>query len=230
VNFLYLDIETIPAQSPEAQAAVAATVKHPATMKKADTIAAWEANDKAQAVSDAIAKTSLDGTYGHIHTIGFALNEGEVDCQYLPDLYSSELEAEALRAFFAKVDAFGVSNPYPLCIVGHNLVGFDIRFIWQRAIILGVRVPQWFPRDPKPWSNEVFDTMTAFAGQRNTIGLDRLCQALGLNGKGDVDGSMVASLWEARRSDDIARYCMEDIERTRAVHRRMSVAFGDRAA
>jgi hypothetical protein len=62
------------------------------------------------------------------------------------------------------------------------------------------------------------------------IGLDRLCGVLGIPGKDDIDGSMVASLWEAQRSDDIARYCMDDVERTRNVHRRMAVAFGEMAA
>ena len=51
MNYLYLDIETIPAQSPEAHAAIAENVKPPAQMKKAETIAAWEANDKAQDVT-----------------------------------------------------------------------------------------------------------------------------------------------------------------------------------
>lgn len=229
MNYLYLDIETIPAQSPEAHAVIAETVKPPAQMKKAETIAAWEANDKAQAVQDAIAKTSLDGTYGHICCIGFAVNHDKPDCRYLADAYSPAFEAEVLREFFAKADEVGSGNPYPVCVVGHNVIGFDLRFIWQRAIILGVRVPRWFPRDPKPWSSEAFDTMLAFAGQRNTIGMDRLCRVLGIEGKTDIDGSMVSSLWEAGRSDDIARYCMDDVERARAIHRRMAVAFGEAA-
>lgn len=227
MNFLYLDIETIPAQDDETRALVAQSVKPPAAMKKADTIAAWEANDKPQAVADAIAKTSLDGTYGHICCIGFAVNDAAPDCRYLFGKYSAESEASALREFFAKADEFGANNPYPVCVVGHNVIGFDIRFIWQRAIILGVPVPRWFPRDPKPWGNEAFDTMLAFAGQRGTIGMDRLCRVLGIEGKTDIDGSMVASLWEAGRSDNIARYCMDDVERTRAIHRRMLVSFGE---
>jgi hypothetical protein len=229
MNYLYLDIETIPAQSPETHAAIAENVKPPAQMKKAETIAAWEANDKAQAVKDAIAKTSLDGTYGHIHTIGFAVNDASPDCRYLGDRYSPGFEADVLREFFAAADEAGRESPFPVCVVGHNLIGFDLRFIWQRAIILGVRVPRWFPRDPKPWGDEAFDTMLAFAGQRGMIGLDRLCRALGIPAKDDIDGSMVAGLWEAQRSDDIASYCMDDVVRTRAVHRRMAVAFGEAA-
>lgn len=227
MNYLYLDIETIPAQLPEIHAVIADTVKPPAQMKKADTIAAWEANDKPQAVADAISKSSLDGAYGHICCIGFAINERNPDCMYLPDRYTPELEAEALRSFFIKADEIGAGNPYPVCVVGHNVIGFDLRFIWQRAIILGVRAPHWFPREPKPWGNDVFDTMLAFSGQRGTISMDRLCRVLGINGKSNIDGSMIASLWEAQRSDDIARYCMDDVERTRAIHRHMQRAYGE---
>lgn len=229
MNYLYLDIETIPAQSSEAHEAIAATVKPPAQMKKAETISAWEASDKAQAVQDAIAKTSLDGTYGHICCIGFAVNDDKPDCQYLAGTYSPAFEAEALREFFARADEVGAGNPYPVCVVGHNVIGFDLRFIWQRAIVLGVRVPNWFPRDPKPWSNEAFDTMLAFAGQRSTIGMDRLCAALGLPGKSDIDGSMIGQLWAEGRHDEIAQYCRDDVTRTREIHRRMLVAYGEAA-
>jgi DNA polymerase elongation subunit (family B) len=226
MNYLYLDIETIPAQSPEAHEAIAATVKPPAQMKKAETIAAWEASDKAQAVQDAIAKTSLDGTYGHICCIGFAIDDEEPLCLSMDDETD---EADILQQFVECIDARSLMGRIPT-VVGHNLINFDIRFIWQRAIILGVRMPGWFPRDPKPWGNDTFDTMTAFAGQRGTIGMDRLCQVLGIAGKGDIDGSMVGQLWAEGRHDEIAAYCKADIERTRAIHRRMMVAFGEVAA
>lgn len=228
MNYLYLDIETIPAQSQDAHAIIAETVKPPAQMKKAETIAAWEKNDKAQAVQDAIARSSLDGAYGHICCIGFALGDMEPDSASLRS-YSPEGEATIIRDFFAAATELGNNNHHPVCVVGHNVVGFDIRFVWQRAIILGVRVPAWFPRDPKPWGNDAFDTMTAFAGQRNTISMDRLSKVLGIDGKGDIDGSMVGQLWAEGRHDEIAKYCRDDVARTREIHRRMMVAYGEAA-
>ncbi len=112
-------------------------------------------------------------------------------------------------------------------IVGHNVVNFDIRFLWKRAIILGIKMPGWFPRDPKPWDSAVFDTMTAFAGARDTISLDRLCRALGIPGKDDIDGSMISDLYDKGEYETIANYCKADVERTRAVHKRMQIAFGE---
>ena len=78
MTYLYLDIETIPAQTDAAKERVASTVKPPSQMKKADTIAAWEKEQKAAAVEEAIAKTSFDGGMGHVCCIGFAINDGHI--------------------------------------------------------------------------------------------------------------------------------------------------------
>ena len=49
---------------------------------------------------------------------------------------------------------------------------------------------------------------------------------LGIEGKGDVDGSMVAEMFERHEYDAIARYCMSDVRRTRLVHQKMLIAMG----
>lgn len=218
---LYVDIETIPSQSPEVHAAIAETITPPGNISKAETIAAWNTEKKPALIKEAIAKTALDGSVGHICCIGLAANDSD------PMSHSIENVADEARILDHVLNGITVKSLDPIRIVGHNVIGFDIRFIWQRAIVLGIRVPSWFPRDPKPWSGEVFDTMLAFAGQRGTIGLDRLCRALGLPGKDDIDGSMVGQLWANGEHEKIAAYCRADVERTRAVHLKMCVAYGD---
>lgn len=71
MTYLYLDIESIPAQTQRAKNRIASTVKPPAQMKKAETIAAWEKDCKEQAVIEAIDKTSFDGGLGHVCCIGW---------------------------------------------------------------------------------------------------------------------------------------------------------------
>ena len=224
MTYLYLDIETIPTQSPEIREAIAQNITPPANMKKAETIAQWEANEKQKAVEEAIAKTALDGAYGSICCIGCTIDDETVYSYSMPDFSEADLIDQWLLEVQEQVPHWATPT-----IVGHNVVTFDIRFIWQRAIILGVRMPKWFPRDPKPWGFETFDTMTAFAGQRGTIGLDRLCQVLGIEGKGDVDGSMIGQMYAEGRHEEIAAYCRADVERTRAVHKRMANVFGEAA-
>ena len=219
---LYLDIETIPSQSAAVHARIAEGITPPGNLSKADTIALWEAEKKPALIKEAIAKTALDGAYGHVCCIGWAIDDGRP----IPDLVPPHDEAAGIRRFIEALE-YGVERRVPT-IVGHN-VAFDIRFLWQRAIVLGIRMPGWFPRDPKPWGHETFCTMTAFAGARGMIGMDRLCQALGMEGKGDIDGSMIGDLWKAGEYDKIAAYCRADVERTREIHRRMMVAYGEAA-
>lgn len=222
MTVLFLDIETIPAQGDDAKARIASSVKPPAAMKKADTIAAWEKDAKAQAVEEAISKTSFNGAYGHVCCIGWAFGDDEPQSVIWP----ADVENEAAAIYTFKSIVSDRVNFAPV-IVGHNVAEFDIRFLWQRAIVLGIKMPAWFPRSPRPWDREVFDTMTAFAGARNTISMDNLCAALGIPGKDDMDGSMVAEAWANGEYERIAAYCRADVERTRAIHRKMAVAYGD---
>lgn len=222
---LYLDIETIPSQSPEVHSAIAETVTCPGNISKPESIAAWAADKKPGLVKEAIAKTSFDGSVGHVCCIAWAWDDDEPQSSSIDTM---DMERDILEVVMQDlVEQAAYDKYHDPVLIGHNIVNFDIRFLWQRAIVLGVRMPRWFPRDPKPWGTDTFDTMTAFAGQRGTIGLDRLCRSLGLPGKDDIDGSMVGDLWADGEHEKIAAYCRADVERTRAVHLKMCVAYGD---
>lgn len=217
MTYIYLDIETIPTQSDAVRAEIAATISPPASMKKAETIAKWEEEQKPAAVAEAVAKTSFDGGRGHVCTICWANDDAAVKTAHARDVQD---EFDILTAFFNDID-----DKHSKTIVGHYVGGFDIRFLTQRAIALGVTLPSpmsW-PRNSKPWSDKIFDTMTAWAGDRNTIGLDALCKILGIEGKGGFDGSMVADAWLAGEHGRIADYCAADVERVRAIHRMFTV-------
>lgn len=221
---LYLDIETLPTDRQDVRDYIAKTITPPGNIKKPESIAEWEKVKKPDAIDEAVSKTGLDGAFGRVCCIGWAWDGDDPETVYEGD------EATVLREFATYIEDHIRHNRFaglPV-IVGHNIINFDLRFLWQRAMVNGVRLPSWFPRDPKPWDDTVFDTMLHFAGQRNTISLDRLCLALGLPGKDGIDGSMVADLW-AKDPDEVARYCAEDVERTRRVHQKMIVAFGEAA-
>lgn len=221
MSYLYLDIETIETQDADLRARIAADIKPPASMSKAETIAKWEAEAKPDAIASAIAKTALDGAAGHVVCIGYAFADGPAMAQ-MAEHHTDEVEI--LSKFLEAVKALvGFGRPV---IVGHN-IAWDLRFLTQRAIVLGVPLPHWWPRDTKPWSQDIFCTMTAWAGAKDTISLDRLCRTLGITGKGDVTGADVRGMWYAGQFDAIGRYCMGDVNRTRAIHRKMQVAFGE---
>jgi hypothetical protein len=225
MSYLYLDIETVPVQSEEAKAFISAKVKPPAQMKKAETIQAWETEQKPAALEEAIAKTSFDAAFGQICCIGLAFNDSPATSISWPINAASEMLA--IKGFF-EITSDLIGNGFPT-IVGHYIAGFDIKFIWQRCMVLGIRVPAWFPKDPKPWDGGIFDTMTAWAGPRDTISMDDLCRALGIEGKGDIDGSMIGRLFAEGKHEVIASYCRGDIDRTRTIHRKMMAALGEAA-
>lgn len=221
MTYLFLDIESIPTQDGAKRAEIAASITAPAQYKKPESIAEWLKENGEAAASEAIAKTALSGAYGQICCIGLAFDREAVTTVSWPsDVCDNERE---LLQWFAQ---FAATSKHAPTIVGHNVVGFDIRFIWQRAMVNGVRLPSWFPRDPKPWGSEVFDTMTAWAGQRGMISLDELCTILSISGKGDIDGSMVGKMWAEGKHKEIAEYCKGDVERVRSIFRKMQIAFG----
>lgn len=237
---IYFDIETIPCQDAillevmrndmkaeltEALDAVRAPGNYKDEVKiaeyvdkmRADLLATHEAK-----VADAILKTSFDGGLGQICVIGVAVDGGDADSFTANDL-SPKSEFEVLEGFFAHLNDVRKTGDQ-VCFVGHNLIEFDIRFVWQRAMIHGIRPPHFFPRDPKPWADSVFDTMQAWSGLKRGGSMDKLCRIFGIPGKGDMDGSKVWPMVQAGRIEHVADYCRGDVDRTRALHKRMTFA------
>jgi hypothetical protein len=219
-TFLYLDIETLPTENEEVIADLTAAISPPASIKKAETLELWEKETKPCLIEEAVAKTSFNGAWGSVCCIGWAYDNGDAKA-----LYRKNGEKEFLTKVFAEIDT--ASPRYSMTtIVGHHVGGFDVRFLWQRCFVLGIRAPSWLPLDPKPWSNTINDTMQMFCGANSKISLDNLCKAMGLPGKGDMTGADVAAAWARGEYQKIADYCREDVERVRAVHRQMLIATG----
>ena len=206
---IFCDIETLPIQCPDCRAKLIADAKPPANYSKPETIAKWREENGAEI----IAKTALDPAAGHICSIAWAVGDGEV--QSLRTICVED-EGALLHGFFESLPTQGLCR-----FIGHYISGFDLRFIMCRAIVLGVKVPALWPRDPKPWDQQVFDTMTAWVGTKGTISLDRLCEALGIESpKGDLSGKDVGDAWARGEFDRIAAYNRRDVEAVREVFKK----------
>jgi 3'-5' exonuclease len=211
-TYVYLDIETIPTQDPDTIAAIRASVKPPSNIKKAETIEAWWAEQGKEAADKAVANTSFDGGRGHVCTVAWALNDGPVEVRYACTVADERLIlADLFKA---------IGKERSPVIVGHYVAGFDLPFLRKRAIVLGLKLPNAFAREAKPWDALVADTMHVWAGSRDTISLDDLCRILGIPGKDGFDGSMVAAAWAAGEYQTIEDYCADDVRRVRAIHQR----------
>lgn len=213
------DIETIPSQDPGIRDELAQSIDPPGNISKAETIAAWHADKKPALIEEAYLKTSFDGGAGQVCTIAFAVGNEPPFVYSVTDL-SRDAERKLIEDFFCAVTDAGQVQ-----FIGHNVIGFDFPFLWKRAMVLGVKPPWSFPRNPKPWGETVVDTMLLWdATQRVGGSMDRICRLMGLPGKGDMDGSKVWPMVQAGRIADVAAYCAGDVERTRAMYRRMMFA------
>jgi predicted PolB exonuclease-like 3'-5' exonuclease len=245
---VFIDIETIPSQDPAVSTRIADSFpaisepdepRCPLHFKKAETIDAWEketlprlratallryhqdCTKRETAIEDAWRKTALDGSSGEIICIAWAIEDNE------PSVLSRTLtgsEAELLNAFFSVLHK--QLDQRHAAWVGHH-VTFDLRFLFQRAVILGVKPPFPLWWEAKPWGEHLQDTMVMWAGVRDKISLNRLCDALNLPSKGDplgehyIDGSLVWDFVKLGKIQEVSEYCQGDVTRCREVYKRL---------
>ncbi|MDE3023709.1 MAG: hypothetical protein KGI54_17985 [Pseudomonadota bacterium] len=251
---IYLDIETIPAQDPTVLQSIREELSHDfkapsgLTKEKAaeelgidaekakyiskdSMLARWVERFRDEKLEEVAEekwrRTSFDGALGHIAVIGYAIDNDDPGSVW--NLIPEADEAEVLSEFFAIIrDSYSPSSDRLPVIVGHNVIDFDLRFIFQRAVILGIEPPAVIPFYARPWDDRVFDTMTRWAGIGNRVSLDKLCKVLGISQKGaelngeDIDGSMVWDFIKAGRIEDVATYCAGDVMRTREIYKRLT--------
>lgn len=192
---LFLDIETLPASE---------------EFHKTLKILHGKKNKKDDDFEEYLLKTSFDGAYGRILCIGYAVDDDQVDV-----LYNENDEKKTLQQFWELAR-------YSDLFIGHNVMDFDLRFIYQRSIINGV-MPSVDLSFARYRNNPIFDTMREWAKwSTNTVGLEHLALALGIpTPKDGIDGSQVWDFYKQGKVNDILEYCKRDVETTRAVYKKM---------
>ncbi len=107
--------------------------------------------------------------------------------------------------------------------VGHNILDFDLRFIYQRSIINQIKPSREIPLS-RFRSSPVFDTMHEWTKWgRDFVKLDALAKSLNIpSPKEDLDGSKVFEYYQAGNLSDIHEYCKRDVETVKRVYRRMT--------
>ncbi len=223
---LFIDIETIPGQTPYIREDIAVNITAPGQYKKQESIEKWLADNRSTATDDQWRKTSFSGTLGEVICIGYALDDND------PVSVQRELggsEADMIDAFFTNVkDQLGERTDgllnKPDMWIGHNITGFDLRFLWQRCVLTGAKPLFGIPIKAKPWDDVIFDTMTEWRGIGAKAGgsLQQICKAMSIETKDDLDGSKVWDYVKDGRIDEVAEYCRKDVMRTREIYKRIS--------
>ncbi len=218
---LYFDIETIPAGESTHETLRYLYERKVKKSKEKDPVKEIESFEQF------VDNTGFDGSFGRILCISYAVNDDAIRTICNPDNEKRVLE-----------DFWFVAKQIDL-FVGHNIMEFDLRFILQRSMILGVK-PTWNRFESKGLSKykidqflsfarysnyPIFDTMQEWSNWGNQkLGLEHVALALGIptpKGEG-IDGSEVWNFFKAGKLKEICDYCERDVETTRAVYKKMT--------
>ena len=134
-------------------------------------------------------------------------------------------EKKTLADFLAFMKNF---DPEADEIVGHNIIGFDLPFIFQRCIVNELQVPN-FVNLAEFNVRGVFDTMHRWwLGARRTVSLDDLAWVLGIESSktAEVEGSKVFDLYHAGKLNLIREYNLNDVRVTRKIYERLVKSLG----
>ena len=127
-------------------------------------------------------------------------------------------ETEIIRSFWSLVadcDLF----------VGHNILDFDLRFIYQRSIIHQIKPSRDLPF-ARYRNAPIFDTMQEWSKWgRERASHDLVCTPFGLpSPKESLDGSKVYPYYRAGKLAEIVDYCKCDVNSVRQFYRWLTFA------
>lgn len=204
---LTFDIETIPADKKQTEKLTKLYTSKKNKIKNLDDLKEFGTLD------DFLRRTSLDGSFGRILCIGYALNEEEP--KIICNIYNEKKNLEDFWDLCIGVDKF----------VGHNILDFDLKFIYHRSIILGVKPTRSISFARYVVNGQVYDTIQewskwSFSDKKS---LEHLALAMDIpSPKEEIDGTMVADFYKDGKIDEICNYCMKDVVTTREIYKRMN--------
>lgn len=209
-SILTFDIETLPTNNAEVIKKLRDSIKVPATYKTQEAKKKY-INEKHD---ELVAKTALDGAYGRIACIAWSFGD---ECKIFTTT-KEMTEKEVIQDFYKAADD-SVYKATAFC--GHNIAGFDLPFLKHRSMILGIKPPKIMQDafNAKPWDAMIKDTMLMWDCKK-MISMDTLCWLFGIDGKGDMDGSMVAETW-GKDPQKVIDYCAGDVKRAYQLYQRM---------
>jgi DNA polymerase elongation subunit (family B) len=180
---------------------------------------------------------SLSATSGRILSI--AVHEGPVagldfggveqrETERVFGINQDGEEQEEKMALLAFLDYMKAFDPDTDELIGHNILGFDLPFIFQRCLVHCISARPLV--DLAEYRvRGVFDTMHAWwLGAKRFVSLDDIAWALGIESSktATAEGSKVFELYQAGKLGEIREYNLNDVRVTRKVYERMVGCFG----
>jgi predicted PolB exonuclease-like 3'-5' exonuclease len=159
--------------------------------------------------ADVVKRLSLSAMTAKICCLGYAV-EPPVDST-VEVLHGDE--QEILKGFWKLAADCNL-------FVGHNILDFDLRFIYQRSVIHQIRPSREIPF-ARFRNAPIYDTMQEWSKWgREHASLDALSKALGVpSPKENLDGSKVYPYYRDGKLTEICEYCKRDVDSVRQVYR-----------
>lgn len=215
-RFVYIDIETIPSGDP----VDVSTIQPPANMSKPETIARWRAEQAPQIAQELYRKRALNSMEGEIVCIGWAIGDEEVQTIMPGEGFGEIAIIEEWLKWLRQEQ--GVNEYDSIIWVGHNILTFDMPWLWRRAVKYDF---QWLKGQIRldRYKSNIHDTMKIWAGAdfKDYTSLDKLASWLGL-GNQNGSGSEVYDQYLKGDYEAIAAHCKGDVELVRAVYSKIT--------
>ena len=195
---MFLDIETIPVDEKKHSVLKELYERHLANGKNVGTF------------EDYVSQTSFDGAFGRIICLGWAMDDEKVES-------ITGSETEIIKKFWGLAKAADL-------FIGYNLLDFDLRFIYQRSVMLGIKPTREIPL--KYYSNmPVYDVMWEWVKWKKPVtSLHNLARAMEIPSSkdGGMEGKDVAQAFLDGKIKEISRYCEKDVEVTRQIYKKLT--------
>jgi 3'-5' exonuclease len=220
---LFIDIETVPPHE-EMRAAL-----NPALVAKLEGERRTLQHEAvAECTEERFRRLALHAEYGRVLCVGIIVeHDGEVVCRGVLGRERHSLrfhldETRTLRGFWNQLRGFDVNHDL---VVGHNVYEFDLPFLYKRSAILRVQ-PTVRLSFARYRSRPIFDTMKEWElwAWRPGIKLEELAEVLqlGMSKTEGMDGTRIYDRFCEGRHQEIADYCMRDVELTREIYYRLT--------
>ena len=148
--------------------------------------------------------------------LSYAIDDGDI-----VSLYGEE--KDIMAKFEAELISLG-HELHSTRLVAHNGYEFDFPILRHRAMKYGhKKMLHFIPSSNR--SDKHVDTMVLFRGSsyKSYYSMDNICKFFGIDGKGDIDGSMVHDMYLNGDIKKIAEYCSHDVDRLRAMYNIMKL-------
>jgi len=222
-HYLYIDIETLPEGEPDfellkTEEELKKEAPKSYSKVKQEEWVVKKLESQVEDMNKEFRKGSLESLKGRIFCIAVAYDNNPIH------VIEYNVDEKVILCEFEKWirDNIPEREIYITKFVGKNVKKFDLRWIFHRALRYNRKdLINWLPIGKYDKRIEDIGDLFDMYSYGVYTKLDDMAKYLGLDGKGDIDGSQVYDYFLDNRYNEIHEYCADDVDQTRKIHYRL---------